>query len=170
MNESPFNPCAACAIQQDCCTRLSGLRLTEAEFDRCFAVHRHLLDIQREGSIIVVSPKNGAACPNWQEGGCAVYDIRPRECQLFPFTLFVRKAGTETVSIGFHSDTHCPQKAALLAPVPVAHSLVVAFGQEAFPAARVQVKIESPLERFSRRCKQWLRARLSAIRHLIRRV
>lgn len=151
MSANHDNPCATCSIDQDCCTHLSGLRVTEAEFQRCFSSHVDLLHIEREGPVLVLTPKDGAACPNWQKGGCAVYDDRPRECRLFPFTLFVRKQGADLVSIGYHSDTRCPLKQALIAPDAEARAIVANFGEEAFPRSKLEVSRETTLERLRRR-------------------
>lgn len=68
------NPCAGCTIGQDCCNHLSGLRLTQIEFDRCFQQHADEIVVEREGPLFVVSQRDGGVCPNWQSGGCSVYD------------------------------------------------------------------------------------------------
>src|SRR5262249_30822696 len=126
-------------------------RVTEVEFQQCFAVHADKLTIRREGPIYVLTPKDGAACPNWVNGSCAVYDERPRECRLFPFTLFVRKQADGLVSIGYHSDTRCPMKIDLLPPDEVARDMITSFGAEAFPGVEVKVTRESLGEMLRRR-------------------
>ena len=151
MSSTCDNPCSTCSINQDCCTHLSGLRVTETEFQRCFASHLDQLDIEHEGPVLVLTPKHGAACPNWQAGGCAVYENRPRECRLFPFTLYVRKPGDRLVSIGYHSDTRCPQKQALLPPDADARAIVASFGEEAFPGLKLDITHETAQERLRRR-------------------
>jgi len=158
------NPCEACSIGQDCCTHLSGLRVTEIEFARCFAAHADKLLIQREGTIYVITPKNGAACPNWENGGCAVYDARPRDCRLFPFTLFVRRRTDDGLSLGYHSDTRCPLKATLLASDHEARTIVRQFGNEALPGAAIEVTPETTLERLKRRARTSTYALLSRVR------
>jgi len=145
------NPCLACSIQQDCCTRLSGLRLTREEFQRCFSRHVERLEIKHEGPVYVITPKNGGTCPNWQDGGCAVYDERPRECRLFPFTLFVRQQTSHTVSLGYHCDTRCPMKTELLLAADEADAMVSDFGREAFPVMSVEALRESLIESLKRR-------------------
>ena len=148
------NPCSTCSIHQDCCTHLSGLRVTKTEFERCFVPHTELLEIEQEGPVLVLTPKNGAACPNWQGGGCAVYENRPRECRLFPFTLFVRKPSDGLVSLGYHSDTNCPLKAMLLPSEAEARAIVASFGEEAFTDAQLQITPESTFEWLRRRTKE----------------
>jgi len=145
------NPCLACTIQQDCCTRLSGLRVTQWEFDRCFAQHADLLDIAREGPVFVLTPKGGQPCPNWKDGGCSVYDIRPRECRLFRFTLCVRSSSPGAVSLGYHCDTQCRFNDRLRGTEEVAASAVAEFGREAFGMVQIEVRRESRTEFLRRR-------------------
>ena len=159
MNIVQTNPCAACTIDQDCCTHLSGLRLTQIEFDRCFQQHADEIAVEREGPLFVVSQRDGAACPNWQGGGCAVYDVRPRECALFPHTLYVQQRGDE-ISVRVHSDTRCPLKAQLLGSGQAAEQLARQFAEEAFGKhARIRVGQETVWQLFRRR-----------LRHLVSRL
>ena len=156
----PTNPCAACTIDQDCCTRLSGLRLTPNEFDRCFKQHAAEIVVEREGPLLVVSQRDGAACPNWQEGGCAVYDTRPRECALFPHTLYVWQQQPDAVSVRVHSDTRCPLKTQLMGTRQAAKQLAREFAADAFgDHVRVQVEHETLTQSLYRR-----------LRHLINRI
>ena len=169
MQTVPPNPCAACTIDQDCCTRLSGLRLTQIEFDRCFAHHAGEIDVEREGPLLVVSQRDGAACPNWQEGGCAVYDARPRECALFPHTLYVPPSRRDTVSIRVHSDTCCPLKAELIGSQQSAEQLAREFAAEAFGnGVPIRVTRETAGQRWWRRSRKLLRRILNAIVHSAR--
>ena len=163
MSNSSDNPCASCSIDQDCCTHLSGLRVTAAEFERCFAAHADRLDIEHEGPVVVLTPKNHAPCPNWQQAGCAVYEDRPRECRLFPFTLYVRKPNDDLVSIGYHSDTRCPLKTTLLPADCDARAIVTSFAEEAFPGLQVEITRESTFERFQRRTKECAWKSLAAV-------
>ena len=105
--------------------------------------------IDRDGPVYVISPRVGP-CPNWQRDGCAVYDDRPRECRLFPFTLFVRKGGEGVVSLGYHCDTRCPMKGRLAMPKAEVVRLVAEFGQDAF-GDRTEVRAERLFERLRRR-------------------
>ncbi|MBI2479653.1 MAG: hypothetical protein HYV60_13785 [Planctomycetia bacterium] len=153
MNIVRTNPCAACTIDQDCCKHLSGLRLTQVEFDRCFKQHAGEIAVEREGPLWVVSQRDGGACPNWQEGGCAVYDERPRECALFPYTLHVQQRG-DAISVRVHSDTRCPLKAQLLGSEKAAEQLAQAFAQEAFGEhARIRVGHETKWQSLRRRLR-----------------
>jgi Fe-S-cluster containining protein len=144
------NPCLACSIGQDCCSRLSGLRLAPREFERCFAVHADRIDVGRDGPLYVVSSRNGGACPNWSAQGCAIYDLRPMECRLFPHTIYMRNRAADRVSVVVHSDTRCPQKEKLKMTDAAARGLVAEFCREAFPGAVVEMHMESRFERLRR--------------------
>lgn len=159
------NPCASCSIDQDCCTHLSGLRVTPAEFERCFADYADRLEICREGPVYVLTPKAGAPCPNWRDGGCAIYDVRPRECRLFPFTLYVERQSRDYVGLGYHCDTRCPLKHQLLCGDETARQLVEGFGREAFGSAVVRVHRESAWARWSR----WARSLVGVSVRLVRK-
>lgn len=154
MNITQTNPCAACTIDQDCCKHLSGLRLTQIEFNRCFKQHGDEIVVEREGPLFVLSQRDGAACPNWQEGGCAVYDVRPRECALFPQTLYVQQRG-DAISIRVHSDTCCPLKAQLISSERVGEQIAREFAEEAFGEnSRIRVGYETAWQSLCRRIRQ----------------
>lgn len=160
------SPCASCTIGQDCCTHLSGLRITEVEFARCFAPHADKLLIERDGPIYVITPKSGI-CPNWGQGGCRVYDVRPRDCRLFPFTLFVRRRENDRLSLGYHSDTHCPLKNRLLPSGDEAEEILRGFGREAVPGATIEVARETGFEQLKRRTLRSGRSVLAALKNLL---
>lgn len=151
------NPCSACTIEQDCCTHLSGLRLTQLEFDRCFRQHTDQIVVEREGPLLVVSQEDGAACPNWQDDGCVVYDSRPRECALFPHTLYIQQHGDESVSVHLHSDTQCPLKAQLRSSPQDAARLAREFTQEAFgDSVEIRVNHETTSQLLRRRIRYFV--------------
>jgi len=148
MPTPPVDPCASCNIQQACCNELTGLRVSPDEDERHFAAHAARLDVTRDGPVVRVSTQDGGPCPNLIEGRCTVYDTRPLECRLFPHTLYVRRATPGHVSLGYHSDTRCPSKAALLASDDEARAMVTAFGRQAFgDQVALHVSRRSPLER-----------------------
>ncbi|MBC8354830.1 MAG: hypothetical protein H8E66_22870 [Planctomycetes bacterium] len=152
MDVTQSNPCTGCTIDQDCCTHLSGLRLTQLEFNRCFKQHTDQIVVEREGPLVVVSQQEGATCPNWQNDGCAVYDARPRECTLFPHTLYVQQHRDDSVSVHVHSDTQCPLKAQLRSSQQEAEQLAREFAEEAFGAATpIRVNHETILQLLRRR-------------------
>jgi hypothetical protein len=108
---STDNPCLECSIDQDCCSHLSGLRVNQEEYDRCFAAHADQLEINRDGPLYRISVKGGGACPNWEDK-CSVYEQRPMECALFPHTLGAVFDNAPLV-LTVHKRTDCPLKATL---------------------------------------------------------
>lgn len=162
---SAANPCLSCTINQGCCTSLTGLCLTKAEYERCFEQHADQLIVKRRGPLYIVSQTGGAACPNWQNGGCAVYDQRPRECALFPHTLYLKKQDGSDFTICIHSDTKCPQKKQLLSSKDDAEKLVLEFATEAFgESASITVRCETLVERISRFCRNLVNGFLASLR------
>ncbi len=163
---SSANPCLTCSINQGCCTNLTGLCLTEPEYKRCFEQHAEKIVVQRQGPLYIVSQAGGDACPNWQGDGCAVYNKRPRECALFPHTLYLKKQSGNDFTLRVHSDTHCPQKKQLLSSQHDAEQLVLEFAKEAFgETASIAVQRETVWERISRTTKNMLNGMLNHLRH-----
>lgn len=132
MNESLDNPCLTCSIGQDCCRKLSGLKLTESEYKQHFAIHREKLEVRQDGQIYVVSSKEGHACPHWSNNQCTVYDERPIECRLFPYTIGVIDRKQGHVLLSFHARTGCPNKKELLVSEDKAKEMVFLFARNAF--------------------------------------
>ncbi len=119
------NPCLSCSINQDCCSNLLGLRLSQREFDAHFAHHADALTIKRDGAHYQVTAKAGP-CPNWQ-GRCTVYDTRPMECRLYPGTVSVVAAVGDNAIAVVHDRTPCPQKALLRPSNAAARALIEGF-------------------------------------------
>jgi len=164
MEAGQDNQCAACTIGQDCCTHLAGLRLTEPEFNRCFKQHADEIAVMREGPLFIVSQINETACPNWREGKCSVYDARPRECALFPYTLYTREHRDDSVSVRVHSDTRCPFKLQLLSSRQEAEQLAHVFAEEAFgDTIKIHVGHETMAQRLYRRFRNFISRILSAL-------
>jgi Fe-S-cluster containining protein len=132
------NPCLRCTISQGCCTDLKGLRLSAAEYERHFADFGAALEVRRHGGAYRVTSKAGR-CPNWQ-GQCQVYETRPMECRLYPYTVSHIAAVGDDVQVVMHNRTGCPQKAALTPPQAEAEALVRGYVAEVFGAdARARV-------------------------------
>jgi Fe-S-cluster containining protein len=139
--------------------------LTEPEFERCFASHEPELAIEREDAVLVVSQRDGGVCPNWQDGGCVVYEDRPRECRLFPFTMYPTSNSGQLVSLRLHSETRCPLKRQLLGDREGAQQLAQEFADEAYGDSRVvSVRHESPFERVLRWSRQLVHAVHATVR------
>lgn len=136
---SPDDLCATCSIGWDCCTHLSSLRLSKSEYEQHFAHREDKITVQREGPLYVVSSKEEGACPNFDKG-CSVYDYRPIECRLFPYTLYMKRRDSNGVTMGFHSRTNCPQKEKLLMQEIEAKELIRHFARNAFGDINIEIQ------------------------------
>jgi len=120
MNNIQRNPCLACSTGQHCCSRLSGLVLSADEFKTLFKGHREELSIRQSNRVVIVSSKEGNACPHWGPDGCRIYLRRPIDCRVFPYiTALVIEKRTK-VKIVFHSRSNCPLKDQLYRNMPEA--------------------------------------------------
>jgi Fe-S-cluster containining protein len=129
---------------------MQGLLVTENEYERVFEGHAHALEVTQSGRLKRLTSKAGP-CPNWQ-GACTVYEDRPMECRLFPFTVSVVAATAKTVHITAHDRVDCPQKAVLLPRETVARSLIEAFAREAYGRDRtIRISFERGLGRMKAR-------------------
>ena len=129
--ETSLNVCATCEIGQHCCTNLSGLKLSKAEFKRNFLHFRKSLLIEEYRGIYRVSGR-GNSCPNWRGDQCAVYGDRPIECRFFPYTIAEALRICWLVVLTYHHQTLCPQKDRLLAQRTEAVDMLVSFAEDAF--------------------------------------
>ena len=153
---SQENPCLKCSIDQGCCTHLSGLRVNQAEFDRCFASHQDKLSIEREGPLFKISVHDGGACPNWKDQ-CAVYEDRPMECRLFPHTIGSVFDG-ETLLLTVHKRTDCPLKKELAMGDQAAVEMVEQFARETVgPERAYRVVLDAGATRLKVLARQVLR-------------
>lgn len=112
------------------CTDLKGLRLSPAEYERHFAHHAEAMEISRAGPAYRVTAKAGK-CPNWV-GHCTVYETKPMECRLYPYTVSHLAAVGGTVQAVVHNRTGCPQKAQLTPSRAEAEAMVVGYIVETF--------------------------------------
>ncbi len=139
--ELSANPCLACTIAQGCCNEMQGLMVTETEYERVFSRHQNALEITQTGRLKRLTSKAGP-CPNWQ-GACTVYEDRPMECRLFPFTVSIVAATSKTVHITAHDRVDCPQKETLRPRETTARRLIEAFAREAYgPNLTIHISFE----------------------------
>lgn len=120
------NPCLKCPVDQNCCRDLHGLKLNEAEYTRLFAGKSEHLSVARSGKLYLVSSKGNGPCPNWDQQ-CQVYGDRPKDCDLYPYTIGNVFEGNGEVYATYHSRTECPLSAELLAPRANAEALILEF-------------------------------------------
>jgi len=141
MGDVKSNPCLACSTNQHCCSRVSGLMLSEDEFGRHFARHQDELSVWRSHKVVTVSAKNGGPCPHWGQDGCRIYGERPIDCRIFPYVpIYVIDRGSR-VKIVFHSRSDCPQKGNLFLLMPEAgvKKLLMALGRNLYGETRAIV-------------------------------
>lgn len=134
MSDIQVNPCSSCTTNQHCCTQLSGLMLSENEFNMFFKSHEQVLLIRRSNKVIIVSTKDGEACPHWGKDGCRIYKGRPMDCRIFPYIMTRVIEKRNKVKIVFHTRTDCPQKDKMFALMPeaAAKALAMEFGKKMF--------------------------------------
>jgi Fe-S-cluster containining protein len=164
MSESRVNPCRSCTINQGCCTRLSGLMLTQDEYDRHFKSYGDGLVLRKSHGVFIVTPSPEGACPHWGNGGCSIYQDRPIDCRLHPFIIRHMIEKRREVKIVFHNRTECPQKASLCAMMPESEirALVAAFGKKVYGEniAIIVHREKGPFSRLRHRLEAALRRRL----------
>ena len=135
------NPCLACSTDQHCCSRVSGLMLSEDEFRKHFASHLQELTVRRSRKVVYVSSKSGGSCPHWGVDGCRIYPERPIDCRVFPYipTHVIEKG--KQVKIVYHGRSDCPQKGRLFLLMPEAEvkALLMAFGRKMYGETRTIV-------------------------------
>lgn len=131
MKRETDNACTACEINQGCCTNLLSLKLSKAEFEKNFLCHHKSLLIKEYLGIYEVSgQRNG--CPNWSGDLCTVYETRPIECRLFPYTIGEVLRIGQLVVMMYHHRTRCPQKLRLLASRAEVVDMLKSFAENAF--------------------------------------
>jgi len=157
MGDPSENLCKGCITNQHCCRALLKMRLTEDEYRTNFANHKKVLIIKRMGTIYNISSKKGHTCPYWN-GECTIYDRRPIECRLYPYTISHCWKWGRHVFITFHSRTKCPFKERLLIDFDDAKAMVHAFAREAFGRnCRIHVIRESLFPNLINKARKLLR-------------
>ncbi|MDD2582051.1 MAG: YkgJ family cysteine cluster protein [Desulfuromonadaceae bacterium] len=128
------NPCFACSTNHGCCTLKGacGLMLTKEEFDTHFKGHTDKLLLRSSRNFVVISSRDGFACPHLGIDGCKIYQSRPMDCRLFPYVVSHVFERTNNIRIVFHNRSDCPQKERLLQSTDEARSLVMKFARSVF--------------------------------------
>ncbi len=169
MSKTHDNPCEVCTINQDCCTRLSGLMLTKDEFERHFKKNREELAIKPLNGFFVVSSKKSGMCPHWENGSCQIYSDRPIDCRLYPYAIRHLIKNKQRVKIVFHAESICLQKNRLyvLMPELEARELVLAFGKTVFgeSTAVIVQREKGTFSQLRNRIEAALYRRLNSIKH-----
>ena len=139
MSTAGDDPCAVCATNRGCCTLKGwcGLMLTKDEFEKHFKSHAEKLFIRLNDNHVVISTKEGLACPHLSDSGCRIYQDRPIDCRLFPYVMRFVSRNAKKVKIAFHTRSDCPTKNILLIPEAEARALVMEFGKKVNGADKI---------------------------------
>ena len=145
MGNTNSNPCSTCATGYGCCTLKGacGLMLTKEEFDKHFKGHTDKLVVRSSRNFVIISSRDGFACPHLDVGGCRIYHERPIDCRLFPHMMSNVFERRNHIKIVFHDRSDCPQKGHLFQPTDEARALVMEFARSVFGTNRpIIVKFE----------------------------
>ncbi len=132
------NPCLDCPTHQSCCRELHGLTVSQTEYYRHFKAHEDTITVFRKGALFEIWAKDGGGCPNWQ-GQCAVYETRPMDCDLYPFTIGNVFETPDKVYVTYHKRTGCPLVADIVQAQSEAQALLEQFFADNFPGRKVSV-------------------------------
>lgn len=104
------NPCMSCSIDMDCCKKFNGVLMSQEEFDRLYAKFEGRFQVEQRNRFVMVTDISGEGCPYFKQGtGCTVYEERPLDCRLFPFSLdHVRGGEGDTMRASAHRRVGCP--------------------------------------------------------------
>ena len=123
MTEPIINPCAGCPV--NCCCDLRKLKLSPAEYQRVYEPFRDQFDFERKGALYELSMHKGRSCPHLVEMRCTIYEARPAECRLFPYTVNQAYHTGPLVLFTYHGNTPCPRKVNGLFPSHAAARRIV---------------------------------------------
>jgi|GEM_PF-1617417 len=130
------NPCLACRVNQQCCSQLSGLRLSREEFEKYFQDHANELSIIKYRKTFIVSARNHQTCPHWRESGCAIYMDRPSDCRLYPYEITRVREKKDRIEVLFSDNPGCPLREDLLLPIEEAKSIIEGFCRDVYGERR----------------------------------
>ena len=108
--------------------------LTQNEFNALFKSRAEGLWVRQARNVVIVSARDGGACPFWGKDGCRIYQDRPMDCRVYPYILTRVIEKRNNAKIIFHTRTDCPQKDRLyeLMPEAAARALALEFGEKIF--------------------------------------
>ena len=132
MSTVPENPCLACNENQRCCSQLSGLRLSQEEFEKYFKNHSTELTIVKNDKVFIVTSHDNGPCPHWEPDGCRIYHDRPIDCRVYPYEITQVVEKKEAIEIKFRDSPCCPQRDRLLMPREEAEALMRVFGRAVY--------------------------------------
>ena len=130
------NPCLACTENQRCCSQLSGLRLSEEEFEKYFRNHSDKLSVVKDNRVFIVTSRDSGPCPHWELTGCGIYNGRPIDCRVYPYEITQVVERRKVIEIKFRESPTCSQRDHLLMPIEEAEALMEVFGQSAYGSGK----------------------------------
>ena len=136
MSAARENPCLTCSENQRCCSQLSGLVLSEEEYEKSFQKHADKLSIVKNDKVFFVTSQGEGPCPHWQISGCRIYHDRPIDCRVYPYEIIQVAAGKGRIEIKFRDSPCCPQTDHLLMPLKEAKGLLRDFGKALYGKGR----------------------------------
>ena len=127
-----YNPCAECP--RNCCKGLKFLKLSPAEYQRVYEPYRGQFDIQQQGKVYELTMHKGLSCPHLGDLDlCTMYETRPYECRLFPYTVNRMYRFGPIVLFSYHGRAGCPRKEDGLFPSrKTARHLVYSLARETY--------------------------------------
>ena len=125
------NICSTCSINQACCTSLTSLRVSRDEFKNAFIHHRQEILFKEHLGVYEVSGSPDS-CPNWENNRCLIYEKRPMECRIYPYTIGGYLRVGRIVFLTYHDRTCCPHKEHFKASHGDVRIILQAFVDEAF--------------------------------------
>jgi Fe-S-cluster containining protein len=135
-------PCLRCTVDQSCCRNLNGLTLNEEEHQRLFSAHSSDFRSAKNGKLYKLYSDGGESCPHW-DGQCQVYESRPMDCDLYPYTIANIFEGKDSVYATFHSRTECPLTDELIQPREQASETIYGFLSKTYgPDVNVTVRYD----------------------------
>jgi Fe-S-cluster containining protein len=130
------NPCAGC--QSNCCCDLRKLKLSPSEYKRIYEPFRDRLKTERKGALYELSMQAGLHCPHLNEKNeCTIYDARPVECRIFPYTVNQAYKAGPLVLFTYHGKTPCPRKKELFPAHAEARRLVRSLAHDTYGSGKI---------------------------------
>ena len=109
MSDTAINPCAGC--RSSCCCDLRKLKLSPPEYQQIYERFSDRFTVERKGLLYELSMRPEYNCPHLNgQMLCTIYDSRPVECRIFPYTVNRTYHLGPLVLFTYHGQTPCLRK------------------------------------------------------------